>query len=84
MSYYTGPSELPLMPIRSLVAGQLPALDAELQQFARRDLRVLTRQEKPAVIQAYQSATKAGKQFIEQAVGEIDPTFAKTLRLGAQ
>jgi len=84
MSYYTGPSELPLMPIRSLVAGQLPALDAELQQFVRRDLRVLTRQEKPAVIQAYQSATKAGKQFIEQAVGEIDPIFAKTLRLGAQ
>ncbi len=85
MSYYTGPSERPLIPLRTLVAGQLPALDNELQQLARRDLRVLiAHQEQPAVMQAYQAATPSGKQFIEQTVGEIDPTLAESLRHGAQ
>jgi hypothetical protein len=85
MSYYTGPSERPLIPLRTLVAGQLPALDNELQQLARRDLRVLiAQQEQPAVMQAYQAATPAGKHFIEQAVGEIDPTLVESLRRGVQ
>jgi len=67
------------------VAGQLPALDNELQQLARRDLRVLiAHQEQPAVMQAYQAATPSAKQFIEQTVGEIDPTLAESLRHGAQ
>jgi len=86
MSYYTGPSELPLIPLRLLVAVHLDELaDNELQQFARRDLRVLiAHQEKPAVVQAYQSATPAGKHFIEQAVDEIDPTFVESLRATVQ
>jgi hypothetical protein len=85
MSYYTGPSELPLAPLRSLVAAQLPALDDELQIFAKRELRLLiTHQDKPAIVQDYQSATPAGKQFIKQVLGEIDPTFGNSLHLGAQ
>ena len=84
MSYYTGPSELPLMPVRLLVMAQLDETkDSELQLLARRDIRLLiTHQGKPAVVHAFQSATPAGKQFIEQAVIEIDPTFVQSLRAG--
>jgi|HubBroStandDraft_4_1064222.scaffolds.fasta_scaffold15504_2 hypothetical protein len=86
MSYYTGPSELQLMPLRLLVTVQLDALnDSELQLLARRDIRLLfAHQGEPVVIQAYQSATPAGKHFIEQVIGEIDPTFVESLRGGAQ
>lgn len=86
MSYYTGPSELRLIPLRLLVTAQLENLnDDELLQLARRDIRLLiAHQGKPAVIQAYQSATPAGKHFIEQTIGEIDPTFVEPLRGGAQ
>jgi hypothetical protein len=84
MAYYTGPSELPLMPLRLLVTTQLDEIkDSELQLLARRDIRLLiSHQGKPAVVQAFQSATPAGKQLIEQAAKEIDPTFAQSLRAG--
>jgi hypothetical protein len=86
MSYYTGPNELSLIPLRLLVTVHLDDLgDSELQQLARRDLRLLiAHQEQSAIVQAYQSATPAGKQFIEQAVREIDPTIVESLRRGAQ
>lgn len=75
---------VPLIPLRSLVAAQLAPLDDELQIFAKRDLRLLiTHQDKPVIVQDYQSATPAGKQFIEQVLGEIDPAFANSLHLGA-
>jgi len=45
---------------------------------------LIAHQEQPAVMQAYQAATPSGKQFIEQTVGEIDPTLAESLRHGAQ
>jgi hypothetical protein len=80
MSYYTGPGKRSLMPLRSLVAGELPALDEELQEFVRHDLRALIVQNnKPAVLQAYQAATPSNQQFIVQAVNDVDPTFAGTL-----
>ena len=85
MSYYTGPNELPLMPLRSLMASQLPTTAVEMQQFARRDLRLLiTHQQKLAVIQAYRSATPAGRRFIEHELGDSDPSFVKSLRGGAE
>jgi hypothetical protein len=86
MSYYTGPSELQLIPLRLLVTAQLESLsDDELLQLARRDIRLLiAHQGRLAVIQAYQSATPVGKHFIEQALGEIDPTFIEPPRGGAQ
>jgi hypothetical protein len=86
MSYETGPSELQLMPLRLLVTVQLDRLDdSELQLFVRRDIRLLfSHQGKPVIIQTYQAATPAGKHFLEQAIGEIDPTFVEPLRGGAQ
>jgi hypothetical protein len=86
MSYYTGPSELQLIPLRLLVTVQLENInDDELLQLARRDIRLLiAHQGRPAITQAYQSATPAGKHFIEQAIGEIDPAFVEPLRGGTQ
>ena len=84
MSYYTGPSEPRLMPLRLLVTAQLDEIkDSELQLLARRDLRLLiAHQDKSAVAQAFQSATPAGRLLIEQAIKEIDPTFAQSLSAG--
>jgi len=83
MSYYTGPSELPLLPLRLRVASQLAARDAELEQLARRDLSVLiAHQQTAAVLQAYQEATPTGKEFIERAVGYIEPNLVESLRHG--
>ena len=84
MSYYTGPSEQPLIPLRVRIATRLDALDdIEIQQFIRRDLRfLLAHQQKPFIAEAYAAASPAGKQFIEQAVGEIDPAYLVFLRTG--
>jgi hypothetical protein len=85
MSYFTGPSDLSLMSIRTFIAAQMPTLDADMQQLARRDVRVLlARQQKSAIIQAYHVATPTGKRFIEQELGEKDPNFAQALRRGAE
>ena len=86
MSYYTGLSERPLIPLRLLIATHLDALDdIEVQQFIRRDLRFLfAQQQKSVVAEAYSGASPAGKRFIEQAVGEIDPAYLGSLRAGAQ
>jgi hypothetical protein len=85
MSYFTGPSEQQLMPLRLSVAVSLPALDPDLEQLANRDLRVLlAHQQKEPVIQAYHSATPAQKQLIERAVGAIEPGFVDSLHRGQE
>jgi hypothetical protein len=85
MSYYTGPSERALIPLRVLVAARLDALDdIEVQQFIRRDLRfLLAQKQSPAVAEAYAGASRAGQQFIENAVRDIDPAALGLLRSGA-
>ena len=86
MSYYTGPSEGTLMPLRLSVATRSEAVgDAEVQEFVRRDLRLLlSRQQKSAVTEAYAGASPAGKHLIEGAVREIDPSSLGLIRPGAQ
>jgi hypothetical protein len=81
MSYYTGPSERPLIPLRLLIAARLDALeDIEVQQFIRRDLRyLLALRQTSAVAEAYASASPAGKRFLEQAVDDIDPAYRAAL-----
>jgi hypothetical protein len=84
MSFYTGPSETSLIPLRLLVAARSTALgDADVQQFVRRDIRlILLRMPalKPAIQSAYHEANPANKRIIENAVNELDPTFAQLLR----
>jgi hypothetical protein len=85
MSYYTGPSDRSLMPLRLMIAGQLLRQDDELQELVRRDLRALIAQnDKPAVVRAYQAATASNQQFIVQAASEIDSAFANLLHPGTQ
>jgi hypothetical protein len=86
MSYYTGPSEQDLMPLRLRVAVQLVSFDdIEIRQFVRRDVRLLlARKQKPAIADAYNAASPSGKRFIEQTVSDIDPSALGSLRGGVQ
>ena len=86
MSYYTGPNELPLVPLRLLLTGAAsPAEDLELQDFVNRDLRLLlARQDKTAILQAYQRAIPAWQSFMAQSLRQMDPGFTDSLKLGAQ
>ena len=64
MSYYTGPSEQPLVPLRLRIAVQLDgSKDIELRQFISRDLRMLLAQnQKSAIAEAYNVASPSGKE----------------------
>jgi hypothetical protein len=86
MSYYTGPNDEDLMPVRLRVAAHSEAFDdVEMQQFVRRDLRLLlASQRKSAVAEAYDEASPAGKRFIEGAVREIDPSSLSSLHIAAK
>ena len=85
MSYYTGSSELDLAPMRLRIATHSETFsDIELREFISRDMRLLlAHQQTTALASAYNTASASGKHFIEQTVGDIDPTFAKSLRAGA-
>jgi hypothetical protein len=85
MSYYTGPSEQQLMPLRLRAVTHLDISDdVEMRQFASRDLRFLvTRKQISAITEAYGSASPAGKRFIEQGVRDIDPAMVKSLQSAA-
>jgi hypothetical protein len=86
MSYYTGPSELGLMPLRLAIAVHSDAFsDIELRDSISREVRLLfTHQQKSAIVAAYNAAPSAGRQFIEQTIREIDPSAVESLRASAQ
>jgi hypothetical protein len=81
MSYYTGPSELDLIPLRFRIAAQAGGFgDVEMNRFASRDLQVLlTQKQNSAIEAAYNAAPPAGKQFIEKALGDADPAALQKL-----
>ena len=85
MSYYTGPNEIVLMPLRLLVATCSDAInDAELQTLVAREIRLIITHEqdlKPVILAAYQDATPNGKRFIETVVGDLDPGLMATIRV---
>jgi len=82
MSYYTGPTELDLVPLRlRLTALSNMVNDAEMRQFLRRDLRILlARNQQSAIADAYNGASPPGKRMIEQTLDEIDHRAADSLR----
>ena len=82
MSYYTGPSEERLIPLRLNMAVRVNKFnDIELSQLVSRDLRLLLADRQNAVIvQAYNAASADGKGFIEQSIGDLDPSLLNTLR----
>ena len=85
MSYYTGPSELELMPLRLWIAVHSDAFsDIDLRDSVRREVRQLfSHQQKSALVAAYNAAPSVGRQLIEQVIREIDPSAAEALRANA-
>jgi hypothetical protein len=87
MSYYTGPNEVELIPLRLLVSVRSRAMaDDELQQLVYSQIRsIVTRRAslKPAIDAAYRAASPIGKQFIEQTLGELDPALLVSIRSDA-
>lgn len=81
MSYYTGPSDQDLLPLRLRMAVRSDTLnDVEMRQFIARDLRVLiARKQTPEIAQTYGAASPAGKRFIEQNVKDLDPSILSSL-----
>jgi hypothetical protein len=84
MSYYTGPNEIVLMPLRLLVATCSDAInDAELQTLVTSEIRLIITHEqnlKPVILAAYQDALPSGKRLIETAVGDLEPGLMATIR----
>jgi hypothetical protein len=76
MSYYTGPSDHALMPLRLRIAVQLDgSKDVEIREFVSRDLRLLLAQnQKSAIAEAYNVASPSGKKFVESIIKDIDPS----------
>jgi hypothetical protein len=82
MSYYTGPSEQDLMPLRLLLAVSSDASkDPEIGQLVSRDLRLLlARRDRAAIAEAYDQASPEGRQFIESTIGNLDASAREWLR----
>jgi hypothetical protein len=84
MSYYTGPREDALEPLRLGLSAQLNvSADPELERLFRSDIEtILTSRPglKPAVLSAYALATPQARQIIDDTAGRVDPAFAQTLR----
>jgi hypothetical protein len=88
MSYYTGPNELNLIPLRLFTATHSYSLiDSDLRQLVQRDVRMILRywpDLRPALAAAYNDAEVEAKQFLEGAVAETDPVFLQTMRANAR
>ena len=86
MSYYTGPSEQRLVPLRLRIAVHSDQFsDVEVRQFVGRDIHfLLAGKQKSAIAEAYNTASSAGKSFIEQTVKDIDPSALGALHTGAK
>ena len=88
MSYYTGPNEIKLIPLRLLVAVRPGVLaDEELQDLFRYELgSIISRKPelKPAIVAAYREATPAARRLIEEeAVSHRDEQLLAMIRSGA-
>jgi hypothetical protein len=83
ISYYTGPHEPIIIPLRLAVAAQLdPSVDHELELlFAREVENVLTYHPelRSAIRSAYRQATSGSRQIIEEVAGRLDPAFSRSL-----
>jgi len=84
MTYYTGPNEIKLIPSRLLLAVTLPAIsDKDFQELVARDLRIIVNRKpdlKPAILNAYRSATPEGQQFIRDTLKELDSNLLSNLQ----
>ena len=84
MSYYTGPHEDRLIPLRLMIAARLDlSADADLADLFRRELETAIMDRtalRPAVVAAYQQATPQAQHMIEEVATRADQAFSQTLR----
>ena len=83
MSYYTGPNEISLTPLRLLLAVRSNAIfDEEVQSLVPLDIQRIIMQRpdlKSAIVLAYKNALPKGREIIEAALKEADPSFLATI-----
>jgi hypothetical protein len=83
LSYFTGPNELELIPLRlALVTRSQAVHDPDIERFARQDIQTIVIRLpnlRPAVIQAYKGASPDGRRFLAEALAPFDPNLLRTL-----
>jgi hypothetical protein len=88
MSYYTGPSDQGLMPLRLSIAIQAETErfdDPEMRQFISRDIRLLLSQEQSLKLaEIYNAASRSAKSFMQEVIRDIDPSALDQVSKGAQ
>jgi hypothetical protein len=84
ISYFTGPNEPELTPLRLRVATRASGpMDSDLQALVAKEIAsVIQRrsEQTEALIAAYREASPAGKQFIEAILEKLDQSLLATLR----
>jgi hypothetical protein len=82
VSYYTGPSEQDLVPLRLRIAVHSDNFsDVEMRQFVSRDIHyLLARKQISPIAKAYNAASPAARSFIEQTITDVDPSALDALK----
>ena len=86
LSYYTGPNEFALMPLRLLVAGGM-IWDEDLQTFVKLEIdRILLQRSdmKPAILAAYKAAIPSTRQLFQGILRNADPRLLDILNSDVQ
>lgn len=83
LSYYTGPHEDRLVPLRLLIASRLDlSADPELNRLFQREIEYILLYRpslRKAISFAYAQASAQGRLAIQKSASDIDPVFANTL-----
>ena len=86
MSYYTAPNDAALMRLRLFTAVRSAGIaDADLQLLVAAELRTIVQSRpdlKPAIEAAYRIAQAPGREFMYDALRNLDPPLAASLRGG--
>lgn len=85
LSYYTGPHDLAIIPLRLGIATSGNALtDPDLKQLAKGDVSALLSSAmadgRQVLTASYSRASRIGKGFLDEAARAIDPNVADSLR----
>jgi hypothetical protein len=84
MSYFTGPGEAALVPVRLRLATRSNAIaDEELQDLVTQDIRATVThgpELEREMTSAYRGASPPGRKFIETALEKLDPNLLRTLK----
>jgi hypothetical protein len=87
MSYYTAPNDTALMARRLQIATRSDAIaDPDLQVLVSGEIRSILKSRpdlKPAIVAAYRDARPAGRQFMEDVLGSLDPDLLAAARASA-